>query len=105
MIQSLYKNHKTWAQFEEEKKNLREKYFQTKMDEKFMRDDIDKEFKLKKKAIRNHEIAEVNKHLVEQRSHERIMYKQDEFDEDKNRLTQQLRKDRDQKEKEDSIKK
>ena len=33
MIQSMYKNHQTWAQFEEEKWNNRDKYYQTKMDE------------------------------------------------------------------------
>ena len=31
MIQTMYKDHKNWATYEEEKKNIREKYFESKM--------------------------------------------------------------------------
>ena len=39
MIQSMYKNHQTWAQHEEHKKSVRDKYFETKMNESFIKFD------------------------------------------------------------------
>ena len=43
MIQSMYKNHTTWAQHEEQKKNVRDKYFETKMNETFRKVDYQRE--------------------------------------------------------------
>jgi len=41
----MYSNHQTWAQHEEEKKNVREKYFENKMQENFIKYDNEKEAK------------------------------------------------------------
>ena len=49
MIQTMYKEHKTWAQFEEEKKTLRDKYFETKMLDQFQRIDQDKLDKIQRR--------------------------------------------------------
>jgi hypothetical protein len=61
LIQTIYKEHKTWAQFEEEKKNVRDKYFDTKMHEQWSRIDHDKMSSIQKRKDRMNETCLINK--------------------------------------------
>jgi hypothetical protein len=61
MIQTMYKGHQTWAQFDQEKKDVRDKYFETKMNDQFLRTDADKLFKTQRRKEKTYETGEINK--------------------------------------------
>ena len=46
MIQTMYKGQQTWAQFEHQKNQIRDKYFEEKMNDKFSKIDADKIYKI-----------------------------------------------------------
>ena len=64
----MYKNHQTWAQHEEQKKNVRDKYFENKMDESFRKFDYQRELINTKRSAKWNEVADINKQLVKKRS-------------------------------------
>lgn len=82
----MYKEHKTWAQFEEEKKNVREKYYESKMNDQFQRIDQDKINKINRRKEKLTETTAINHQLVTQRSQDRLFKVEEELREDKARL-------------------
>ena len=60
----MYANHQTWAQHEEQKKNVREKYFEDKMHEQWRRADNERDAKNAKRAQRWTEAKDINNNLA-----------------------------------------
>ena len=60
----MYTNHKTWAQHEEEKKNIREKYFDNKMHEGWRKYDDEREAKNFKRVQRWNDTKNINSNLA-----------------------------------------
>lgn len=63
-IQTMYQRHKTWAQHEEEKKDIREKYFDEKMYESHKKFDMAQEMKTTKRVARWNDTKAINKTLA-----------------------------------------
>ena len=78
MIQSMYKGQQTWAQFEHQKNQVRDKYFEEKMNDRFSKIDADKLFKIQKRKEKTYETTEINKQLVTQRSRDKLLKLEDE---------------------------
>ena len=78
MIQTMYKGQQTWAQFEHQKNQIRDKYFEEKMNDRFSKIDADKLFKIQKRKEKTYETTEINKQLVTQRSRDKLLKLEDE---------------------------
>ena len=78
MIQTMYKGQQTWAQFEHQKNQVRDKYFEEKMNDRFSKIDADKLFKIQKRKEKTYETTEINKQLVTQRSRDKLLKLEDE---------------------------
>ena len=86
MIQTMYKGQQTWAQFEHQKNQIRDKYFEEKMNDKFSKIDADKIYKIQRRKEKTYETTEINKQLVTQRSRDKLIKLEDEQKEDQARL-------------------
>ena len=82
----MYQRHKTWAQHEEEKKDIREKYFDVKMDQYSKKVDFDYEMKKTRRADRWNEVAIANTALIRKRSDEALRKVSEEKYDDVKRL-------------------
>ena len=78
MIQTMYKGQQTWAQFEHQKNQIRDKYFEEKMNDRFSKIDADKIYKIQRRKEKTYETTEINKQLVTQRSRDKLIKLEDE---------------------------
>lgn len=68
----MYKNHTTWAQHEEQKRNIRDKYFENKMNDAFKKIDYQRELISTKRTEKWNQAVIANRELIKKRSEERL---------------------------------
>ena len=79
----MYKNHTTWAQHEEQKKNIRDKYFENKMNDAFKKTDYQRELISTKRTEKWSQAAMANRELIKKRSEEKLFQLKEEKEKDK----------------------